>query len=101
MKPLIVILALLFLGLQYKLWFVQDGVWRVHQLKKQIREQLKENTRLSRRNKTNAAEIKDLKRGRAALEAHARNDLNMVKPNELFYVIVDKPKKKTRVVNHH
>ena len=92
MKPLIVILALLFLGLQYKLWFVQDGVWRVHQLKKQISEQLKDNTRLSRRNKTIAAEINDLKRGRAALEAHARNDLNMVKPNELFYVIVDKPK---------
>ena len=101
MKPLIVILALLFLGLQYKLWFVQDGVWRVHQLKKQISEQLKDNTRLSRRNKTIAAEINDLKRGRAALEAHARNDLNMVKPNELFYVIVDKKKKKTRVVNHH
>ena len=101
MKPLIVILALLFLGLQYKLWFVQDGVWRVNQLKKQISEQLKDNTRLSRRNKTIAAEINDLKRGRAALEAHARNDLNMVKPNELFYVIVDKPKKKTRVVNHH
>ena len=101
MKPLIVILALLFLGLQYKLWFVQDGVWRVHQLKKQKTEQLKDNTRLSRRNKTIAAEINDLKRGRAALEAHARNDLNMVKPNELFYVIVDKPKKKTRVVNHH
>ena len=101
MKPLIVILALLFLGLQYKLWFVQDGVWRVHQLKKQISEQLKDNTRLSRRNKTIAAEINDLKRGRAALEAHARNDLNMVKPNELFYVIVDKHKKKTRVVNHH
>ena len=101
MKPLIVILALLFLGLQYKLWFVQDGVWRVHQLKKQISEQLKDNTRLSRRNKTIAAEINDLKRGRAAVEDHARNDLNMVKPNELFYVIVDKPKKKTRVVNHH
>ena len=47
MKPLIVILALLFLGLQYKLWFVQDGVWRVHQLKKQISEKLKESKRLS------------------------------------------------------
>ena len=101
MKPLIVILALLFFCFQYKLSFVQYGVWCVHQLKKQISEQLKDNTRLSRRNKTIAAEINDLKRGRAALEAHARNDLNMVKPNELFYVIVDKPKKKTRVVNHH
>ncbi len=100
MKPLIVIVSLLFLGLQYKLWFVQDGVWRVHQLKKQIAEQLKDNAQLSRRNKTVAAEINDLKQGQSALEAHARNDLNMVKPNELFYVIVDKPKKKTRVHLH-
>jgi cell division protein FtsB len=100
MKPLIIILALLFLGLQYKLWFVQDGVWRVHQLKKQITEQLKDNAQLSRRNKAIAAEINDLKLGQAALEAHARNDLNMVKSNELFYVIVNKAKKDTRV-NHH
>lgn len=97
MKPLIVILTLLFLGLQYKLWFVQDGVWRVHQLKKQIAEQLKDNAQLSRQNKAIAVEIDDLKLGQAALEAHARNDLNMVKPNELFYAIVDNPKKKTRI----
>lgn len=101
MKPLIIITALLFLGLQYKLWFVQDGVWRVHQLKKQITEQLKENAQLSRRNKAITAEINDLKLGQVALEAHARHDLNMVKPNELFYVIVDKPIKKTRRVNRH
>ncbi|MFM2322886.1 MAG: cell division protein FtsB [Pseudomonadota bacterium] len=100
MKPLIIILTLLFLGLQYKLWFVQDGVWRVHQLKKQITEQLKDNAKLSRRNNAIAAEINDLKLGKAALEAHARNDLNMVKPNELFYVIVDKPKKKAQSKPH-
>ncbi|WP_339051000.1 cell division protein FtsB [Rickettsiella endosymbiont of Xylota segnis] len=96
MKPLIVILTLLFLSLQYKLWFVQDGVWRVHQLKKQIAQQLKENTQLSQRNTAMVAEIKDLKSGKIALEAHARNDLNMIKPNELFYMLVDKPKSKKK-----
>lgn len=96
MKPFIVILTILFLSLQYKLWFVQDGVWRVHQLKKQIAQQLKENTQLSQRNTSMVAEIKDLKSGKVALEAHARNDLNMVKPNELFYMLVDKPKRKNK-----
>ncbi len=94
MKPFIVILALLFLALQYKLWFEPDGLWRVQRLKQEITKQTEENLKLSQRNETLVAEIKDLKVGQAALEAHARNDLNMIKPNELFYLIVDKDKKK-------
>lgn len=94
MKPLILILTIIFLGLQYKLWFVQEGVWRVHQLKKQIAKQLMDNSQLNRRNEAMVAEINDLKIGKMALEAHARNDLNMIKPNEIFYMIVDKPKKR-------
>ncbi|MCH9636924.1 cell division protein FtsB [Candidatus Rickettsiella isopodorum] len=100
MKPLIVILTLLFLSLQYKLWFVQEGVWRVHQLKKQITMQMKENTQLSQRNTAMVAEIKDLKSGKVALEEHARHDLNMVKSNELFYMLVDKPEKKKKANLH-
>jgi cell division protein FtsB len=93
MKFLIVVLTLLFLTLQYKLWFEPRGFWRVQQLKRQIAQQEKENLQLSLRNETLLAEIKDLKVGRAALEAHARSELNMIKPNELFYLIVEKDKK--------
>lgn len=100
MKPLIIILTVLFLSLQYKLWFVEDGVWRVHQLKKQIAQQSKENLKLSQRNTAMVAEINDLKSGRLALEAHARNDLNMIKSNELFYILVDKPEKKNKANSH-
>ncbi len=95
MKPLIIILTVLFLLLQYKLWFEPEGLWRVQRLKQQIAKQRDENLRLSQRNERLVAEIKDLKLGKAALEAHARNDLNMIKPNELFYLIVDKDKKIT------
>lgn len=97
MKSLIAILTVLFLSLQYKLWFVQDGVWRVHQLKKQIAQQMKENAQMGQRNTAMVAEIKDLKSGKVALEAHARRDLNMVKPNELFYMLVEKPEQKHSV----
>jgi len=96
MKPLIIILTVLFLSLQYKLWFVQDGVWRVHQLKKQVAQQSKENRQLSQRNAAMVVEINDLKSGKLALEAHARNDLNMIKPHELFYILVDKSEKKNK-----
>ena len=98
MKPLIIILTVLFLVLQYKLWFEPDGLWRVQRLKQQITKQTQENSQLSQRNERLVAEIKDLKLGKAALEAHARNDLNMVKPNELFYLIVDKDKKNSSPV---
>jgi cell division protein FtsB len=93
MKLIAIILTLLFLALQYKLWCEPDGFWRVRRLKQQIAMQTKENFQLSQRNEGLAAEIKDLKIGRAALEAHARHDLNMIKPDELFYLIVDKDKK--------
>lgn len=93
MRLLILVLIVLFLALQYKLWFAPDGLWRVQHLKQQIVKQKKENLKLSQRNDTLITEINDLKTGKAALEAHARSDLNMVKPNELFYLIVDKAKK--------
>jgi cell division protein FtsB len=93
MKPLIIILTILFVVLQYKLWFEPDGLWRAQRLKQQIANQKKENLQLSQRNDALVAEVKDLKLGKAALEAHARSDLNMVKPDELFYLIVDKDKK--------
>lgn len=94
MKPFIVVLTVLFLILQYKLWVEKDGFWRLQTLKQQIIKQTQENLQLGERNEALLAEIKDLKLGKAALEAHARNDLNMIKPNELFYLIVDKGKKK-------
>lgn len=95
MKLLVIILTLLFLVLQYKLWFEPEGVWRVKRLKEQIAVQKKENLQLSQCNETLVAEIKDLKIGSTALESHARNDLNMIRPNELFYLMVDKNEEKS------
>jgi cell division protein FtsB len=93
LKSFVIISATLFLALQYKLWFAPNGFWRAQQLKQQITAQKKENRQLIRRNENLAEEVKDFKMGLEALEAHARNDLNMIKPNELFYLIVDKDKK--------
>jgi cell division protein FtsB len=92
MKFLITILAVLFLMLQYKLWIAPDGLWHLRHLKQSISEQQVANQRLSQQNEQLSQEVHDLKIGRAALENHARKDLNMIKSDELFYFIVEKEK---------
>lgn len=92
MKFLIIILTLLFLIFQYKLWIAPDGLWQLRRLKQNISQQQAENQHLSQQNEQLSQEVRDLKTGRAALENHARKDLNMIKSDELFYFIVEKEK---------
>jgi len=74
--------------LQYRLWASPGGMREVWRLEKAIAVQLEENERLEQRNKTLAAEVRDLKEGRTAIEERARTDLGMVKSNETFFQIV-------------
>jgi cell division protein FtsB len=90
MKLLVVVLASLFVVLQYKLWFERGGVAEVQRLKQAIAVQTQENQQLMQRNSVLAAEVSDLKSGQAAIEAHARNDLGMIRPSEVFYQVVEK-----------
>ena len=47
-----------------------------------------ENARLRERNRTLAAEVRDLKEGRAAIEERARTELGMIGANETFFQVV-------------
>ena len=76
------------LALQYRLWVSPNGmrdVWRTQQA---IEAQTKENERLQQRNRTLAAEVRDLKEGRAAIEERARTDLGMIGAGETFFQVV-------------
>ena len=76
------------LALQYRLWVSPTGmrdVWRTQQA---IEAQTRENERLKERNKTLAAEVRDLKEGRAAIEERARTDLGMIGTGETFFQVV-------------
>jgi len=92
MKPVVIALAVLFLVLQYKLWFEKGGVSEVWRLRNAIETQSQQNKEFAERNKALEAEVNDLKSGQAAVEERARNDLGMVKPNEVFYQIVPESK---------
>ena len=77
-----------FLALQYRLWLSPNGMrdlWRTEQA---IEIQVEENGRLAERNRTLAAEVRDLKEGRAAIEERARTDLGMIGGNETFFQVV-------------
>jgi cell division protein FtsB len=76
------------LALQYRLWVSPNGMRDVWRTEKAIEAQTQENLRLEQRNRTLAAEVRDLKEGRAAIEERARTDLGMIGTNETFFQIV-------------
>ena len=76
------------LALQYRLWVSPNGMRDVWRTDKAIAAQTAENAQLRQRNTTLAAEVRDLKEGRAAIEERARTDLGMIGTNETFFQVV-------------
>jgi cell division protein FtsB len=82
-----VVLLVAFLALQYRLWLSPNGMRDLWRTESAIEAQAEENARLEERNRTLAAEVRDLKEGRAAIEERARTDLGMIGTNETFYQV--------------
>jgi cell division protein FtsB len=76
------------LALQYRLWVSPSGMRDVWRTESAIEAQSAENERLRDRNRTLAAEVRDLKDGQAAIEERARTDLGMIGTNETFFQVV-------------
>jgi cell division protein FtsB len=83
------ILLILLIGLQVKLWTGSGGVRDVESLRKTVTETRKANEELRARNEALSAEVQDLKEGRDAIEERARSELGLVKPGETFYQVVE------------
>ena len=82
------LLIVALLALQYRLWLSPNGMRDLWRTKAAIEAQAEENARLAERNRTLAAEVHDLKEGRAAIEERARTDLGMIGANETFFQVV-------------
>ena len=92
MRIIAVILGLLFLVLQYDLWIGEGSLRTVWRLKEDITIQKKENKKIAQRNDSLLAEVNDLKKGDAAIEERARNELGMIKKGETYIqVVTEKP----------
>ncbi|PXV61473.1 cell division protein FtsB [Dyella jiangningensis] len=85
------ILILLLIALQVKLWNGHGGVHEVEALRAAVKKQGEDNDKLTTRNQALGADVSDLKHGEQAVEARARAELGLIKPGETFYQVVEKP----------
>ena len=87
MKWLLLLLSVLFFGLQYRLWFGDGNLPSVWALQDSIAEQQASNQLLIDRNTALRAEVDNLKSGTSAMEERARSELGMVKRGETFFLL--------------
>jgi len=91
MRVVTLILLVLFILLQFKLWFGEGGFREVSRLETRVEEQRQRNTDLLQRNAELQAEVEDLRERLEAVEERARNELGLIKPAEQFYQVVPPP----------
>jgi len=78
--------------LQYRLWVGEGSLAVVYGLRQSIEKQQAELMQLRRRNSALQAEVVDLKRGLEAVEERARNELGMIRDQEVFYQVIEPDK---------
>ncbi|MGA9343100.1 MAG: cell division protein FtsB [Rhodanobacteraceae bacterium] len=83
------ILLILLIALQVKLWTGHGGLGDMWRLRESVANQKAENEKLRTRNEALSAEVEDLKHGDEAVEERARSELGLVKPGETFYQVVE------------
>jgi cell division protein FtsB len=77
----------LLLVLHAQLWFGRGSVPQVARMQQQLAELERNNREVQQRNDSLAAEVRDLQEGLDMVEELAREELGMVKPNEIFVQI--------------
>jgi cell division protein FtsB len=89
MRWLIVVLVVLLLGLQARLWVGEGSLAHKSELDRKLREQQLENKRLQKRNEILARDVESLKTNLDAIEEKARQNLGLIKQDEVFYLVTD------------
>ena len=89
LQLVIAALLLLLLGLQYRLWVGEGSLAEVASLKRQLAQQRSELEDLHERNAMLQAEVDDLKKGLAAIEARARSELGLIRQDETYFQLLD------------
>ena len=93
MKVLGLILFVLIVLLQYSLWQGKGSWNKVWETSQKVASQKEANQRNEIRNGVLEAEVQDLKKGLVAIEERARNELGMIKQDEIFFQVEVKKQK--------
>ena len=91
MRIVTLILFVLLILLQFKLWLGEGGFTEVARLEARVEGQRQQNDDLLQRNAELQAEVEDLRERLDAVEERARNELGLIKPAEQFYQVVPPP----------
>ncbi len=90
MRWLLILLIILFAGLQVRLWVGEGSLAHKAELDRQLDLQKQKNQQLEKRNELIAEEVESLKGNLDSIEEKARKDLGMIKQGEIFYLVIDK-----------
>ena len=88
MRILGAFLVALLVLIQYPLWLGKGGWLRAWDMDRQVEAQQAKNRQLEIRNAGLGAEVKDLKQGTEAIEERARQELGMLRSDEIFFQYV-------------
>ena len=85
---LVIALFALLAFLQCRLWFEAGGIRDMMRMKAELVNQQEETDKLKKSNDVLLGQIKRLQKSEDSTEAHARNELGMIKKGETFYQMV-------------
>ena len=85
------VLFLMFVGLQYKLWFDKGSVPRAHALEQDLADLKAKNEDAKQKNAVLEADVRDLEKAGEAIEERARSELGMVKKGETLIQVKELP----------
>lgn len=89
LRILILVLAVVLLLLQIRLWVSPEGMREVRRLREAIAAQAEDNRQREKRNERLAAEVEDLRAGGPALEERAREELGLIGEDEVFFQVIE------------
>lgn len=87
MRPLLILLALALIGLQWRLWNRDGGVPEVRHLEQKIAEQKLQNKSIEDENSQLIHQIEGLKNDSDELEQRAREDLGLILGDETWVTV--------------
>lgn len=88
LRLLLAVLVVLFILLQYRLWFGEGSLAEVFNLERELARQRAQTEALEARNRALRAEVESLRNDDDAMEARARRELGLIREGETYFQLI-------------